>query len=162
MGGNSSADLPNARPRGGSFTYSGKPRTAVRGGVPANGYQCLHQNAALQIERRDGVDVPNLERLERLEEPESLRRLREYVGARLPPVDLPEVILEVAQHTGFFSQFTHVSDSSVHVEDLPLSLSAVLLAEACNIGLRPVIKRCSNFLFWFARGARQQSGRPKA
>ena len=97
-------------------------------------------NTALQIEQRDGADVPNLERLERLEEPESLRTLREYVGARLPPVDLPEVILEVAQHTGFFSHFTHVSDSSAHVEDLPLSLSAVLLAEACNIGLRTVIQ----------------------
>ncbi len=58
----------------------------------------------------------------------------------MPPVDLPEVILEVAQHTGFFSHFTHVSDSSAYVEDLPLSLSAVLLAEACNIGLRPVIQ----------------------
>ena len=42
-------------------------------------------------------------------------------------------------HTGFLSQFTHVSDSSAYVEDLPLSLSAVLLAEACNIGLTPVI-----------------------
>ena len=97
-------------------------------------------NAALQIGQRDGADVPNLERLERLVEPESLRSLREYVGARLPPVDLPEVILEVAQQTGFFSHFTHVSDSSAYVEDLPLSLSAVLLAEACNIGLRPVIQ----------------------
>ncbi len=97
-------------------------------------------NAALQIEQRDGADVPNLERLEHLDEPESLRSLREYVGARLPPVDVPEVILEVAQYTGFFSHFTHVSDSSAYVEDLPLSLSAVLLAEACNIGLRPVIQ----------------------
>jgi Tn3 transposase DDE domain len=97
-------------------------------------------NTALQIEQRDGADVPNLERLERLEEPESLRSLKEYVGRRLPPVNLPEVILEVAQHTGFFSQFTHVSDSSAYVEDLPLSLSAVLLAEACNIGLTPVIQ----------------------
>ncbi|GHO72292.1 hypothetical protein KSD_00630 [Ktedonobacter sp. SOSP1-85] len=76
-------------------------------------------NAALQIEQRDGADVPNLERLERVEEPESLRGLREYVGARLPPVDLPEVMLEVAQQTGFFSHFTHVSDSSAYVEDLP-------------------------------------------
>lgn len=97
-------------------------------------------NAALQIEQRDGADVPNLERLERLEEPESLRSLRAYVEACLPPVDLPEVILEVAQYTGFFSHFTHVSDSGAYVEDLPLSLSAVLLAEACNIGLRPVIQ----------------------
>ena len=81
----------------------------------------VHTNAALQIEQQDGEDVPNLEHLERLEEPESLRSLREYVGAYLPPVDLPEVILEVAPHTGFFSQFTHVSDSNAHIEDLPLS-----------------------------------------
>jgi TnpA family transposase len=99
----------------------------------------LPTNAALQIEQRDGEDILNLARLERQEEPESLRILRESVGARLPPVDLTEVILEVAQHTGFLSQFTHVSDSNAYVEDLALSLSAVLLAEACNIGLTPVI-----------------------
>ena len=99
----------------------------------------LPTNAALQIEQQDGKEVLNLERLERLEEPESLRILREDIGAHLPPVDLPEVILEVAQQTGFLSSFTHVSDSNAYVEDLPLSLSAVLLAEACNIGLMPVI-----------------------
>jgi TnpA family transposase len=99
----------------------------------------LPTNAALQIEQQDGEDVPNLDRLERMEEPESLRILREYTGTRLPPVDLPEVILEVAQHTGLLSRFTHVSDSNAYVEDLDLSLSAVLLAEACNIGLTPVI-----------------------
>ena len=99
----------------------------------------LPTNTALQIEQQDGVDIPNLERLERVEEPESLRLLRASIGASLPLVDLPEVILEVAQHTGFLSQFTHVSDSGAYVEDLELSLSAVLLAEACNIGLTPVI-----------------------
>jgi hypothetical protein len=78
----------------------------------------LPTNTALQIEQQDGEDVPNLERLERVAEPESLRILREHIGARLPPVDLPEVILEVAQHTGFLSQFTHVSDSNAYVEDL--------------------------------------------
>ena len=100
----------------------------------------LPTNTALQIEQRNGEAVLNLERLERQEEPESLRILREHTGVRLPPVDLPEVILEVAQQTGFLSRFTHISDSSAHVDDLPLSLSAVLLAEACNIGLRPVIQ----------------------
>lgn len=99
----------------------------------------LPTNTALQIEQRNGEDVLNLSPLERQEEPESLCVLREHIGARLPPVDLPEVILEVAQQTGFLSQFTHVSDSNAYVEDLPLSLSAVLLAEACNIGLTPVI-----------------------
>lgn len=76
----------------------------------------------VQIEQVNGEDVPNLERLERQEEPESLRLLRESIGACLPPVDLPELILEVAHHTGLFSQFTHVSDSNAHVEDLPLSI----------------------------------------
>jgi hypothetical protein len=57
----------------------------------------LPTNTALQIEQQDGEDVPNLERLERLEEPESLLILRESIGARLPPVDLPEVILEVGK-----------------------------------------------------------------
>jgi Tn3 transposase DDE domain len=50
------------------------------------------------------------------------------------------VLLEVAHHTGFLSHFTHVSDSQAYVEDLPISLSAVLLAEVCNIGLTPVIQ----------------------
>ncbi len=99
----------------------------------------LPTNTALQIEQVNGEDMPNLARLERQEEPESLRLLRESIGACLPPVDLPELILEVAHHTGLFSQFTHVSDSNAHVEDLPLSICAVLLAEACNIGLTPVI-----------------------
>jgi hypothetical protein len=99
----------------------------------------LPTNTALQIEQQDGVDVPNLLRLKRVAEPESLPLLREQIGASLPLVDLSEVMLEVAQHTGFLSQFTHVSDSNAYVEDLPLSLSAVLLAEACNIGLTPVI-----------------------
>lgn len=99
----------------------------------------LPTNTALQIEQQDGVDVPNLERLERVAESESLHVLRESIEVRLPLVDLAEVILEVAQHTGFLSGFTHVSDSHAYVEDLALSLSAVLLAEACNIGLTPVI-----------------------
>lgn len=99
----------------------------------------LPTNTALQIELRDGEAVLNLERLERVEEPESLRTLREQVGGSLPLVNLPEVILEVGHQTGMFTQFTHLSDSHAHVEDLALSLSAVLLADACNIGLTPVI-----------------------
>jgi TnpA family transposase len=99
----------------------------------------LPTNTALQIEQKDGKTVLNLDRLERLEEPESLLILREQIGERLPPIDLPELILEVAQQTGFVSRFTHISDSNAYVEDLSISICAVLLAEACNIGLTPVI-----------------------
>jgi TnpA family transposase len=36
--------------------------------------------------------------------------------------------------------FTHLSDGGVRMEDHALSVAAVLIAEACNIGLRPVSK----------------------
>ena len=40
----------------------------------------------------------------------------------------------------FANEFTHVSESNARVDDLPVSLCAVLLAEACNIGLEPLVK----------------------
>ncbi len=42
--------------------------------------------------------------------------------------------------TGCLDEFTHISGAGAHIEDLPLSVAAVLVAEGCNIGLRPVIK----------------------
>ena len=66
-------------------------------------------------------------------------RLRHAVKARLPHVDLPEILLEIAARTDFTAQFTHVSEHGARVEDLPLSVGAVLLAEACNIGLEPLV-----------------------
>lgn len=99
----------------------------------------LPTNSAVQIEQRDGQDILNLDRLERQEESEVLCTLREQVRNRLPLVELPEVLLEVERHTGFSTGFTHVSESAAHIQDLPLSVCAVLLAEACNIGLTPLI-----------------------
>ncbi len=34
----------------------------------------------------------------------------------------------------------HASEASARVDDLPVSISAVLMAEACNIGLEPLIR----------------------
>jgi TnpA family transposase len=99
----------------------------------------LPANTAVQIEQREGVSALSLGRLELQEEPASLRTLREQVRDYLPLVELPEVILEVERHTGFAASFTHVSESQAHIQDLALSICAVLLAEACNIGLRPLV-----------------------
>jgi len=63
--------------------------------------------------------------------------LRERAAALLPRVDLPEVLLEVQAWTGFADAFTHLSEGAARADDLATSLCAVLLAEACNIGLRP-------------------------
>ena len=57
-----------------------------------------------------------------------------------PWVDLPEVLLEIHARTGFAHEFTHLSEGEARAADLPVSICAVLLAEACNIGLEPVVR----------------------
>ncbi|MFZ0255470.1 MAG: Tn3 family transposase, partial [Gammaproteobacteria bacterium] len=77
--------------------------------------------------------------LDKLEEPPSLIQLREAVAARLPRVDLPEILLEIAARTGFTEAFTHLTERTARVEDLAISVCAVLLAEACNTGPGPLV-----------------------
>ena len=97
-------------------------------------------NAAVRIELDQGRDTLTLTGLEKLDEPSSLIELRDEVPARLPRVDLPEVLLEIHARTGFAHEFTHISEGAARVGDLPISLCAVPLAEACNIGLEPVVR----------------------
>ena len=99
----------------------------------------LATNSAVRIETKEGKDDLVLSGIEKLEEPPSLVRLRQAVKARLPRVDLPEILLEIAARTDFTAQFTHVSEHGARVDDLSLSVCAVLLAEACNIGLEPLV-----------------------
>lgn len=64
-------------------TYS-----AVAGNLPTN--------PAARVETSDGKDELVLTGLDKLDDPPSLVRLREAVNARLPRVDLPEILLEIA------------------------------------------------------------------
>ena len=64
--------------------------------------------------------------------------LRDHVLGRLPQVDLPEVLLAIHARTSFAHAFTHISEGAARVADLPISLCAGLLAEACNIGFEPI------------------------
>ena len=79
--------------------------------------------------------------LDKLEEPGSLILLRKQVSGLLPNIDLTELILEIDAHTGFISEFTHVSESNARAKDLTISICAVLVAEACNIGIEPLVKQ---------------------
>jgi TnpA family transposase len=97
-------------------------------------------NAAVRVEQVKGRDTLTLTGLDKLEEPPSLLKLRDAVLRRLPRVDLPELLLEIHARTGFAHAFTHISEGDARVADLPVSLCAVLLAEACNIGLEPVVR----------------------
>jgi hypothetical protein len=99
----------------------------------------LPLNAAVTIISTNGRADLVLSPLERLEEPASLLALRDQVAALLPQVDLPEVLIEVHQRTGFLSAFTHLNERDAAVEDLAVSLCALLIADACNIGLAPLI-----------------------
>jgi len=100
----------------------------------------LPTNSAVTIEREGRRDVLKLTPLDKLEEPASLVDLRENVTTRLPRVDLTEVLLEVQAWTNFATEFRHVSEADARVADLDLSLCAVLLAEACNVGLEPLVR----------------------
>ncbi len=75
-----------------------------------------------------------------LDEPASLTQLSKQVSDLLPKVDLTELLLEIHAHTGFLDAFTHVSESNARADDLTISICAVLIAEACNIGFEPLIK----------------------
>lgn len=100
----------------------------------------LPSNQSARIETVGGRDELTVPGLDKLDEPPSLVRLRDEVNARLPRVDLPEILLEVAARTRFTSRFTHVSERESRMTDLPTSLCAVLIAKACNIGLEPLVR----------------------
>jgi len=100
----------------------------------------LEDNDAVRIESVDGHDRPVLTALDKLDEAPSLIALRAAVDELLPRVDLPDVLLEVASWTGFLREFTHVSEGAARAEDIGVSVCAVLVAEACNIGLEPVVQ----------------------
>jgi TnpA family transposase len=98
-------------------------------------------NDALRIEYKDGKATLTITNLDKLEEPASLIELREQTAALLPRVDLAELLLEIQAKTGFADAFTHVSEAEARAGDLSTSVCAVLLSEACNIGLRAVEQR---------------------
>ena len=99
----------------------------------------LPSNPAVRFETVEGKKDLVLSPLDKLEEPPSLLALRDAVAARLPRVDLPEILLEIASRTGFTDAFTHLTERTTRAADLNTSLCAVLLAEACNTGLEPLV-----------------------
>jgi hypothetical protein len=86
-----------------------------------------------------GKDRFSLTALDKLDKPPSLIALRDRLNALLPHVDLTDAILEIHGYTGFADEFTHLSENNARVDNLPLSICAVLAAQACNIGIEPVV-----------------------
>ena len=97
----------------------------------------LAKNTAVRIDDAGKVHLPPLEARTI---PDSSTQLRGLVSAMLPQVDLPDVLLEVHSWTGFLSEFSHVSEASARMDQLGVSVAAILVAKACNVGLTPVVK----------------------
>ena len=96
-------------------------------------------NPAVRIESAAIRPRVVLTPLDRLEESPALRTLRQQIIELLPHATLPELLLEVHRWTGFAEAFTHVSEGADRIQDLALSVCAVLLTQACNIGWDPVV-----------------------
>lgn len=86
----------------------------------------------------EGKPTLSLTPLDKWEEPPGLVALRATTRSMLPLVDLSQVVLEIHQRTGFAHEFTHVTEAQARGAMLDISICAVLLAQACNIGLTPV------------------------
>jgi TnpA family transposase len=100
----------------------------------------LPKNMDVRFERANGKERLVLTGLDKVEEPPSLIQLREQVEALLPRVDLTDAVLEIHGYTGFAHEFTHISEGSARVENLALSICAVLVGQACNIGIEPLVE----------------------
>ena len=100
----------------------------------------LPDNKHVRFETIAGKQELVLSPLDKLEEPPSLVALRKEVKSRMPRVDLPEILLEIAARTDCMSAFTHLTERSARAVDLTTSLCAVLLAEACNTGPEPFVR----------------------
>ena len=80
----------------------------------------------------------DLEKLDALEEPDSLLWLRGRQHAMLPDAELPDLLLEIAGRTNFLDPFTHEREPNAQLQDLQISIIAVLISQACNVGWRPL------------------------
>ena len=99
----------------------------------------LGANSNLKIEQNDkGKDRFVLSPLQPLAESAKLDNLKAQIKKLMPQLDLPSLIMEVNRWTNFDHQFLHLMGHQKKVPNFDMSLSAVLLSEACNIGIEPI------------------------
>jgi hypothetical protein len=106
--------------------------TAAYKTVSAN----LESNPSVTV-KRDGEAVSlTITPLEALPVSPSLVALNAGIEARLPEIDLTELLLEINARTGFAAELINAADSHAYAAEIETSVIAVLVAEACNIGLK--------------------------
>ena len=72
--------------------------------------------------------------LEAEERPERVEHLEDDITARLPLIDLPDLLIEVDQWTGFSHHLRHLNGREPHRPTFLPVLYAALLSQGCNFG----------------------------
>ncbi len=57
----------------------------------------------------------------------------------LPDAELPDLLLEIATRTRFIDGVHARAGATAQLQDLDISIIAVLIAQACNVGWRPLV-----------------------
>lgn len=92
------------------------------------------------IERKNGTNRLALKRLDKQERNSSAEKLKVAVKMRMPRIDLPDILMDICQRLQIDACFTHMTENNSRMSQLDISLMAVILSEACNVGLTPVAK----------------------
>ena len=91
----------------------------------------LPHHPSLRIENNSLVVGP----LKAEDERPSLAALEALVDARLPLIELPDLLMEVDGWTGFSRHLEHAGGAEPRTPDLLVHCHASILAQACNFGL---------------------------
>ncbi len=100
--------------------------------------RALPDNPFVRVSTNGGAPELVITPFDALPESESLKTLARGVESRLPRVALSELALEINARVGFAHEMIEGSVFAANAPDLELSIVAVLVAEACNIGLSAV------------------------
>lgn len=76
---------------------------------------------------------------DRAPDPKARRDVQRRVSRLLPRPTLSDLLLEVNRWTGFADGFSVAGDTPSRLADLAVSVCAVLIAQACNIGIAAVV-----------------------
>lgn len=131
----------------GTLRWSANPKESLEplkvelNTVYKNTVENWESNPDVRVDEKNGKPKVIITNIDKLEEPKSLIVLKKRIHSLLPDVDLPQILLEIATLTKFTEQFTHISQNNSRVDNLHISICAVLVAKACNIGIKAVSQR---------------------
>jgi TnpA family transposase len=100
--------------------------------------RALPDHPLLRVSTESGAPELIITPFEALPESESYKALVRNIESRLPRIALTELALEINARIGFAGEMIRGSPFAATAPDLELSVIAVLIAEACNIGLTAV------------------------